>query len=481
MAKAAKTVEQHKGVMILAAGIGKRMKSSLPKVLHELGGRPMIFHILYRILETFPKASVAIVVGHNRELVEAAIRGNPELSQLKLSFIHQDVQGGTGHAARCAMESPWGEEIIHKKSTVLVLPGDLPLIPNELVDQMMAVLEKEEVMRLLTCELRDPTGYGRVVRRGKQGPVLRIVEERDANIREKAIAEVGASIYSFQASFLKYGLQHISNKNAQGEYYLTDLIAQASRAKKKIDVLNWRNQDDLRGVNDSWELAQAGRILNERCVKKWALAGVKFMDPWTTTVDITVKLEHDAMIYPRAMLLGSTRIATRASVGAGAVLKNVDVGAEAVVKTGTVAESSRIEARAQVGPYAHLRPDSTVGQGAKIGNFVELKKTRIGEGSSVAHLSYLGDAEVGKGVNIGCGFITCNFDGRIIQGERKHKTVIEDHVFIGSDCQTVAPIKIGSGAYIASGSTVTENVESDDLVIARSRQVVKHGYAKKLR
>ena len=469
------------GVIILAAGLGKRMRSQLPKVMHEIGGEPLIFHILRRVQEVSPEAHVAIVVGHGRELVESAIRGAPDFSKLKTSFVHQSEQKGTGHAARCAMDSPWGEERVKEKSSVLILPGDSPLITRELVSQMLAPLGRGEALRLLTTELADPLGYGRVVRKGKRGAVLRIVEEKDANQREKAIHEVAASIYCFQASFLKYGLQRLSNKNAQGEFYLTDLIAQASRQKKKTEVLTWRKSEDLKGINDPWELAQARRMLNERCVRDWALKGVQFMNPWSTWVDCSVQLNEGVTIHPGAILCGKTRIEKDATIGPRVVLKDVVVGAGANIKTGTVAEESRIEAGAQLGPYAHLRPESVVGEESKIGNFVELKKTRIGKRTSVAHLSYLGDAEVGDGVNIGCGFVTCNFDGRVIEGSRKHRTVIEDGVFLGSDCQAIAPIRIGKGAYVASGSTITEDVEPEALAIARARQVNKPGYARKLR
>lgn len=467
--------------MILAAGQGKRMRSSLPKVLHEIGGQALLFHILDRVHEAAPQASVSIVVGHARELVEAAVKSHPISKKLRISFVVQDEQKGTGHAARCAMDSEWGAQMARAKTPVLVLPGDLPLITTQLITQMIEPMGKSSALRLLTTELPDPTGYGRIVRRGKGGAVQRIVEERDANVREKAIREVATSIYHFNSSFLKAGLHRISNKNSQGEYYLTDLIAQASRGKKRIDVLQWKDHEDLRGINDPWELTAAGKILNERLIRSWALKGVRFVDPASTFIDVSVELGEESIVHPGAILSGGTRIGKGATIGPRTVLNNVRVGDRANVKTGTVAEASVIEADAQVGPYAHLRPDSHVGERAKIGNFVELKKTRIGAGSSVAHLSYLGDAEVGKDANIGCGFVTCNFDGRVIDGQRKHRTIIEDEVFLGSDCQTVAPVRVGKGAYVASGSTITEDVEPGALAIARSRQVNKPGYAKKLR
>jgi bifunctional UDP-N-acetylglucosamine pyrophosphorylase/glucosamine-1-phosphate N-acetyltransferase len=477
----ARKMSQSPGVIILAAGLGKRMRSPLPKVLHEIGGKPLLFHIISQVKAVTPASPVAIVVGHGREQVEKAIREESEFSSLNMSFIHQDQQNGTGHAARCVMDSPWGEKRIRSKENVLIVPGDIPLITPALIAQMIAPLGKTEALRLLTCTQKDPTGYGRIVRRGKTGPVLRITEEKDANSREKIIDEVNTSVYLFQAAFLKYGLQKLSNKNAQSEFYLTDLIAQSTRAKKKVDVLHWGSPEDVRGVNDPWELALAGKILNERCIREWCLKGVKFSNPWTAWVDVQVVLEEDAKIGGGVVLCGRTSVAKGAVVGTRSVLKNVTVGAGAHVKVGTVAEDSAIEEGAMVGPYAHLRPGSRVGKNSKIGNFVELKKATIGERTSIAHLSYVGDAEVGNDVNIGCGFVTCNFDGRVIEGQRKHKTVIEDGVFLGSDCQTIAPVRVGKGAYVASGSTITENVEPGALAIARARQVNKPGYAKKLR
>lgn len=468
-------------VLVLAAGQGTRMRSSLPKVLAPIGGSPMICQILSRIYEASPSSPIGIVVGAGREQVESALKACPEFKRMNIQFIHQAEQKGTGHAARIAMESPWGANVTKSGHQVLVLPGDLPLIPSRMIEQMMEPLSRAHALRLLTTQLPDPTGYGRVIRRGKKGGVLRIVEEKDANPREKLVQEVGLSIYTFRSAFLSAGLRRLTDKNAQKEYYLPDLVAQAARASKKIDVLSWSHHEDLLGVNNPWELATAARILNQRSLKAWALKGVRFMDPTSTWVDADVELAEDVIVGSGVVLSGQTLIARGTILGPNVVLKNVRVGVSAHIKTGTVGEDSIIEDGAQIGPYAHLRPGSTVGPNAKIGNFVELKNSTIGAKTSVAHLSYLGDAEVGQGVNIGCGFVTCNFDGRVIDGQRKHKTIIEDGAFIGSDCQTVAPVRIGRGAYVASGSTITEEVESEALAIARSRQVNKPGYAKKLK
>ena len=457
------------------------MQSPLPKVLNEIGGKPIIYHILNQVMAVLPQANIAVVVGHGRDKVEAYVRQEERFRDLAIEFVHQPQQLGTGHAVQCAMESSWGLELLKVTAAVMVLPGDFPLLSSQMIEELLTPLRRGEAIRLLTCELSEPTGYGRIIRRGKAGAVLRVVEEKDASPKEKEIREVATSIYLFSSSFLKDGLRKISNRNAQGEYYLTDLVALASKRGGKIDVLKWAGSADLRGVNDPWELAQANEILNERTIRSWALRGVRFLDTHSVHIDITVELSQGVVVHPGAILSGSTRVEEGCVIGAHVVLRDVQVGKNSHIQVGTVASRSRIGADAQVGPYAHLRPESEVGAHVKIGNFVELKKTKIGAGSNVAHLSYLGDAEVGQGVNIGCGFITCNFDGRVIEGQRKHRTVIEDGVFMGSDCQTVAPVTVGRGAFVASGSTITENVPADALAISRSRQVNKLGYARKLK
>ncbi len=470
------------GVVILAAGLGKRMHSALPKVLNEVGGKPLIFHILQRLQQTLPKIPIAVVVGHGREAVEAFIRAEPLFRDLALQFIVQPEQRGTGHAARCAMDSDWGQARVREKGAILVLPGDFPLISGALLEQITQPLKSKEGVRLLTCELSDPYGYGRVIRRGARGAVLRIVEEKDLKgAREAAVREVAVSIYLFQAEFFQIALRKLSQNNAQGEYYLTDVIGQAVRAKKQIPVLIWKNTEDLRGINDPWELAQAARVVNERTVRAWAQKGVRFLDSESVRIDVTVQLSQGVVLHPGVILRGQTQIQAGAEIGPRVVLKDVQVGEGAYLKTGTVAEEAVVGAQAQIGPYAHLRPHSRIGARVKIGNFVETKNSVIHEDTSIAHLSYVGDAVVGRNVNIGCGFITCNFDGRIIDGKRKHQTIVEDDVFLGSDCQVVAPIKIGQGAYVASGSTLTQDVPPHDLAIARARQINKAGYAKTLR
>ena len=466
-------------VIILAAGLGKRMHSSLPKVLVPVCGRPMLFNSLFQLEAVIPDAHVAIVVGHQKEKVIELV--SKQKFKLKIDFIEQPEQKGTGHAVKCAMVSDWGKRAVANKDNVFVLSGDLPLLSAELVREMSEPLKRGTALKLLTAVLEDPTGYGRIVRKSKTGPVVRIVEQKDANQREKEIKEVGLSIYTFQAQFLASGVDSLKNNNAQKEYYLTDLVQMASSKKRDIETRIWETVDDVRGVNNPYELSQAGEILNARIIREFALNGVRFTSLTQCRVEPTVKISPDVSIGPGVVLEGTTEIASGVVIGPNVVLRNVKVGVGAEVKAGTYAEDSTIGENVKIGPYAHLRPESVVGKNAKIGNFVELKKTTIGEDTSVAHLSYLGDATVGAHVNIGCGFVTCNFDGRVIDGQRKHKTIIEDHVFVGSDCQTVAPVTLRKGSYVASGSTITEEVPEDAMAIARTRQVTKPGYAKKLK
>jgi bifunctional UDP-N-acetylglucosamine pyrophosphorylase/glucosamine-1-phosphate N-acetyltransferase len=482
-----KTSSPSAAVLILAAGLGKRMKSSLPKVLHDVCGEPMLIALLRSIAGANPEAEVGVIVGHGREKVEAAVREavakDSQLSNLQIEFLVQSAQLGTGDAVRSAMATSWGKTRIANKVPVLVLPGDSPLIPASLVEAMGAPLEKGIAIRLLTGQFADPKGYGRVVRAGGKatGGVLRIVEEKDATPRERAIGEVAVSIYTFEAAFLAAGLPKLQAKNAQGEFYLTDLIAIAAKSKRKITTLAWSNAEDVRGVNDLWELSLAERSLQLRIVEAHARNGVRFLDPWSVAVEPGVKIGAGVRIHRGVVLRGKTTIGDGVDIGSNTVLRSCRVDAGVTFKAGCYAEDSVVESGAKVGPYAHLRPESHVGRDAKIGNFVELKKAVIGEKTSIAHLSYVGDAKIGARVNIGCGFITCNFDGRVKNGVRKHVTTIEDDCFIGSDVQMVAPVKIGRGAYVASGSTITKNVEPDALAIARARQENRPGYAKRLR
>ncbi len=457
------------------------MRSALPKVLHDLAGKPLIFHVLNQVQKVCPDAPIGLVVGHGREQVEAYIRGEPLFKTLSITLIQQPEQKGTGHAARCAMESEWGLERLKTKCQILVLPGDLPLISDRLIRELVVPLKSQAALRALTCDLSQPTGYGRILRSPEDQRVLRIVEEKDASHQEKAIQEVATSIYLFEPDFLSRSLQRLSANNAQNEYYLTDLVSMAAESGLEVSTLKWKDVDQLRGVNNLWELAQARQIFNENLVKNWAIQGVQFLSPGSVRIEVLVHLGSEVVIDAGVVLKGTTQVGDRCIIEPHCVLKNVRVDSDVNIKAGTIAEDSVVHSFSQIGPSAHLRPGTEIGSHVKIGNFVELKKTKVGDSTSIAHLSYLGDAEVGARVNIGCGFVTCNFDGRVLEGQRKHKTVIEDDVFLGSACQAVAPVRIGKGSYVASGSTLTEDVEAGSLAIARARQVNKTGYAKKLR
>ncbi|MEK7690635.1 MAG: bifunctional UDP-N-acetylglucosamine diphosphorylase/glucosamine-1-phosphate N-acetyltransferase GlmU, partial [Bdellovibrionota bacterium] len=396
-------------------------------------------------------------------------------------WIEQTEQLGTGHAVRIALESPWGKSVVAENLQLIVLPGDTPRIPPQLLSAL-AVEKTRDVVRVVTTIVPDAHGYGRIVRGGPaKKSILGIVEHKDASPRERKIQEINTSIYRFDSSFLLDSVKKVTTRNAQGEFYLTDVLALARKGKKGVGGLVWERWEDLRGVNDLWELAELRREMRDDLVRAHARAGVRFLDPLTTWIDVGVEIEAGTTVYPSVILEGKTKVGPDCILGAGVQLKDTTVGAGVQVRNGSISESSLIEAGATVGPYAHLRPGSHIGPKAKIGNFVELKKTRIGAETSVAHLSYLGDATVGARANIGCGFVTCNYDGRVINGERKHRTIIEDEVFMGSDCQAIAPITIGKGAYVASGSTLNENVEPGALAIARSRQVNKPGYAARLK
>jgi len=444
------------------------MKSELPKCLHKVAGMPMVFRIL-RTLHCLPiKLDIAVLVGFGKDqIVKAYEESKGELGLPAVTFIDQSHQGGTGHAVTTAISHPWGAVSQPvENDTILVLPGDQPLVSAHVLTQMLRPLSPRQHYRALTALVPEPKGYGRVVRKrvGSQLQLARVVEEKDATIAERKIKEVVFSTYLFKFGFLKLTLPLLSPKNAQNELYLTDVLEIGFKSKKFGDTLTIDDPSELRGVNDPYELAQAQAIARAAKVEALARAGVYFEDLANVSIDDQVTVEPGARIGVGVVLSGSTK-----------VYKN------AHLKAYTVCMDSTIEEGAQVGPSAHLRPGSLVGRNAKIGNFVELKKTHIGENTSVAHLSYLGDATVGKNVNIGCGFVTCNYDGRVRNGKKKHETVIEDDAFIGSASQVVAPITIGRGAYIASGSTITKDVPAGDLAIARSKQENKQGYALRLR
>ncbi len=450
-------------VVILAAGKGTRMKSALPKVLHPLAGRPLIKHVL-RTVDSLPVTSKVLVVGHGADDVKAALAERNDLS-----FVTQAPQLGTGHALLQAEPVLAG-----KKGIVLLLYADVPLLEaGTLLRLVETHRTSKAVATVLTAELADPYGYGRIVRDDK-GTIQRIVEERDASSEHRAIHEVNSGIYALSLGPLFDQLHRLATDNAQGEYYLTDLVAMYRQQNKHVETLCLDSADELRGVNSRMDLAELSSVIRERKNRSLMLGGVTLEDPATTYVGIDVTVGADTTLGPGVRLEGQTTIGARCVVHAGSRLTDATLEDDVTVLDYSVVIESTVSAGASIGPMAHVRPHSVVGPGARVGNFVELKKTTLGRGSKANHLAYLGDATIGDEVNIGAGTITCNYDG-----VHKHKTVIEDGVFIGSDSQLIAPVTIGKDAYVGAGSSITGDVPAGSLAIARGQQVVKNGWAEK--
>ncbi|MFL6247520.1 MAG: bifunctional UDP-N-acetylglucosamine diphosphorylase/glucosamine-1-phosphate N-acetyltransferase GlmU [Thermoanaerobaculia bacterium] len=449
-------------VIILAAGLGTRMKSATIKILHRAAGRPIIDYVLDLACDLCPNPPV-MVVGYQREAVQEAVGS-------RARFAVQEQQHGTGHAVLQAagILEPAGVQ----QKRVLILSGDVPLTRRETLQQLLDEHERSgNALTLLTMKLSDPAMYGRIVR-DADGAVTRIVEAKDATEEEKRISEVNAGIYVFEGAHLFDNLRGLSPDNAQKEYYLTDLLQVLRDAGHRVGAVVADDPIEAVGVNSRAELAQVENEIQRRVVTRLMSEGVTFRNPSTVVIDSTVTIGADTVVYPFVTLEGKTRIGEECVIEPGVHLVNVTVGDDVHLKTGTVAEDAIIEDQAAVGPYAHLRPGTQLGVKVKVGNFVETKKAVFGKGAKASHLSYIGDAEVGADVNIGAGTITCNYDGR-----NKHKTIIEDGAFIGSDSQLVAPVRIGRGAYVGAGSTITKDVPADSLALSRTPQRVVEGWA----
>jgi bifunctional UDP-N-acetylglucosamine pyrophosphorylase/glucosamine-1-phosphate N-acetyltransferase len=450
-------------VVILAAGLGTRMKSALAKALHPLAGMPLVRHVLNAVLNLDPE-KVVLVLGHQADKVRNAV------VDYGAEIVLQAEQLGTGHAVRQAKESLAGAT-----GPVLVLCADTPLLTSGTLRSAIELHRKSRAaVTLITAMVEDPFGYGRVVR-GKTG-VMGVVEEKDATAAQKKIKEVNAGIYCFDPAFLLSALERLGKNNAQGEYYLPDTIELARRKKRIVAALTCGDPDEVIGVNSRKDLSRAEAVMRERINRQWMLDGVTMIDPDTTFVGSEVSMGRDVVLYPNVRLEGKTKIGGSCVVYSGSRIVDSVIAGSVTVKDCSVIEESDIASGAVVGPFAHLRPGSVIGEGARIGNFVEIKKSTIGAGSKANHLAYIGDATVGSDVNIGAGVITCNYDGY-----EKHRTVIEDGVFVGSDAQLVAPVTIGKGALIAAGATITRDVPADALAISRVPQTVREGFASRRR
>jgi bifunctional UDP-N-acetylglucosamine pyrophosphorylase/glucosamine-1-phosphate N-acetyltransferase len=438
------------------------MKSDVPKVLHRIAGQALIDHVLRKAAALGP-ATVTLVVGHGADQVKTHLAPHSHLS-----YAVQDPQLGTGHALLQTAPMLRG-----KHGTVLLLSGDVPLLTSRTLQGLVTTHQDAGAMAtVLTAPIERPYGYGRIVR--KNGKITRIVEERDASPAQREIKEINSGIYAFAVEPLFEALEQIGADNAQGEYYLPDLISIYRKRRKVVTTYTIENASEIRGINSRSELAEVSRMVRQQKNEELMAAGVTLIDPATTYIDLDVEIAADTVIHPCVFIEGSTKIGAACEIHAGARIVNSTLGDRVIVKNHTVITDSQIADGAAVGPFAHLRPEAHVGPGARVGNFVELKKTTLGAGSKANHLSYLGDTTIGKNVNVGAGTITCNYDGRI-----KSATVIEDGAFIGSDTTLVAPVKVGQNAYIGAGSTITDEVPPGALAIARTRQENKEGWVEK--
>ncbi|QSJ16809.1 bifunctional UDP-N-acetylglucosamine diphosphorylase/glucosamine-1-phosphate N-acetyltransferase GlmU [Nostoc sp. UHCC 0702] len=445
-------------VAILAAGRGTRMKSHLPKVLHSLGGRSLVERVLESVEPLSPSRRI-VIVGYQAQEVQATMQSIPSLE-----FVEQTVQLGTGHAIQQLLPHLEGYT-----GDLLVLNGDLPLVRAQTLKQLLQThQENHNAATILTAHLPEPKGYGRVFCNG-ENIVQQIVEDKDCTAAQRQNRRINAGVYCFRWQDLAKVLPHLEANNAQKEYYLTDAVTQVGQVMA-VDVEDYQ---EILGINDRLQLAAAYEILQQRVKEKWMVAGVTLIDPSSITIDETVELHPDVIIEPQTHLRGNTVIHRGSRIGPGTLIENSQLGENVTVLYSVVTDSI-VQAKSRIGPFAHLRGQAQVGTGCRVGNFVELKNTKLGDRTNVAHLSYLGDTTTGTRVNIGAGTITANYDG-----VNKHPTKIGDRTATGSNSVLVAPVTLGDDVYVAAGSTVTDDVPDDSLVIARSRQVVKPGWRKK--
>ncbi|WP_172257545.1 bifunctional UDP-N-acetylglucosamine diphosphorylase/glucosamine-1-phosphate N-acetyltransferase GlmU [Saccharibacillus deserti] len=448
--------------IVLAAGKGKRMKSKLYKVLHPVCGKPMVGHVVDTVRRTNSERTV-VIVGHGAEEVKSYLGD-------QVDYALQADQLGTGHAVRQA------EELLGKEEgTTILICGDTPLVRAETIEAMIALHEGEgAAATILTAVPEDPTGLGRIIR-GEDGGVLRIVEQKDCSPEEDAVKEINTGTYCFDNRKLFEALAKVTNENAQGEYYITDVIGILQGEGEKIAAYATQDLTESIGVNDRVVLSQAEAAMRERIVRGHMLGGVTVIDPASTYIGADVQIGSDTLLYPGTVIKGQTVIGEECTIGPNSEIENAEIG-DGTSVSHSVIRDSKVGDHVSVGPFAHLRPGSSLAEGVKVGNFVEVKNAEIGQDSKVSHLSYVGDAKVGSRVNIGCGAITVNYDGF-----NKSLTEIEDDAFVGSNVNLIAPVRVGQGAYVVAGSTITKQVPAGDLAIGRARQENKPGYADKIK
>jgi bifunctional UDP-N-acetylglucosamine pyrophosphorylase/glucosamine-1-phosphate N-acetyltransferase len=457
-------------IAIMAAGKGTRLKSKRPKVLHEIGGRALLLHVIAAAETLVPAAQIFCIIGHESDRVRAAVE------HTGVQFVLQAEQRGTGHAIQILKAffalsgSPLPEHL-------LVLSGDVPLIRPETIAAVHDVhLREHAAMTILTAVPADPTGYGRVLRVSPEAPeVTAIVEQKSLaphQLHAPHTREINSGIYCFETRALFNKLDALDTNNAHGEFYLTDIAAMLVADGQRVVAIQAESVDEVLGANTIAEMMQLDAAMRLHSAKRLMAQGVTIFRPETCVIDAQVIVGPDTVLEPYVQLLGNTRIGSDSRIRSYSVIQNSTLGDNVLVRNGCILDSAEVANHAVLGPYAHLRPESRIGESAHVGNFVETKKATLGKGSKANHLNYLGDTVIGAGVNIGAGAITCNYDG-----VHKHVTTIGDNVFIGSDATLVAPITIGDGAYIAAGSTITEDVPSDALALGRSRQTTKPGWA----
>ncbi|HHQ1149851.1 TPA: bifunctional UDP-N-acetylglucosamine diphosphorylase/glucosamine-1-phosphate N-acetyltransferase GlmU [Listeria innocua] len=447
--------------VVLAAGQGTRMKSKLYKVLHPVCGKPMVEHVVDQI-STLDVDKVVTIVGHGAEKVQEHLAGKSE-------FVKQDEQLGTAHAVLQAKS-----ELAGKDGVTLVVCGDTPLIEASTMEALLKYHhEKRAKATILTTVIEDPTGYGRIIR-DDLGIVEKIVEHKDATEKEQRISEINTGTYCFDNKALFEALENVSNDNVQGEYYLPDVIKILKDADEVVAAYKMESFEESLGVNDRIALAEASKLMQRRINENHMRNGVTLVNPENTYIDIDVKIGQDTVIEPGVMLRGKTVIGDDCVVTSGTEIVSSVIGERVHVRNSSIFES-KVGDDVQIGPYAHLRPESDIHNHVKIGNYVETKKAVVGEGTKLPHFIYMGDAEIGKNVNVGCGSIAVNYDGK-----NKAKTIIGDNVFVGCNSNLIAPVKVGDRAFIAAGSTITKDVPEDALGIARAKQDNKLGYAKHL-
>ena len=453
-------------IAIMAAGKGTRLKSKHPKVLHEVGGKPLLAHVIAAGAQVVPASDIYAIIGHEADRVREAV------ARTGVNFVLQKEQRGTGHALMACREA------LSSYDVVLVLSGDAPLITADTIARLRDFhLSKKAAMTLLSARLHDPTGYGRVIRKSaKSDEVKTIVEEKSATAAQKKMQEINSGFYAFSVPLLYRYIDDLQTNNAHGEFYLTDMASVLGKAKQRVLVTPTDDPHEILGSNTRAELSELDQRIRMAKCRQLLADGVTIFYPHTCVIDTDVKVGADTVIEPFVQLLGLTTVGEESRIRSYSVIRNTKIGDRVNVLPGCVMDDSEIKDAAIVGPYSRLRPGSEICEGAHLGNFVETKKTRIGKGSKANHLTYLGDTEVGEGVNVGAGTITCNYDG-----VNKHKTIIEDGVFVGSDSILVAPLKLGKGSYIGAASCISKDVPEDSLAIARAHQIVKVGWAKKKR